>query len=72
MKKVFGIMIVVFVLFIALAGIGQESKHKMKAEVTINDVTLAQATDVERKLREIRSYGQDGKPIKIEINVKMD
>ena len=74
MKRKNNLLLVFVALCVLCLGIlqSQESKHKMKAEVKVDDVTLSQATELERKLREIRVYGNDGKPLKIEIKVKME
>lgn len=72
MKKICGVVLVILILFVVVVGFGQYSEHKFKAEIKINGVTLSQATDVERKLREIQVYGKDGKPLKIDVEVKMD
>lgn len=64
------ILFVLMLLFVA--AIGDENKFCMNVQMKFKDVTLSQATAIERQLRDVTIFDASGKAVKVEIKIKMD
>lgn len=69
MKKVLLVLALALICMCAIHA--ESSKHKVKIEINASNITLLQATELEGKVRAIQIFSTDGKPVNMDIRVKV-